>query len=121
VSAANALRAAQVAGVTVTLDGDGLVLEAVAEPPQSILDALARHKRAILDLLRPGRCGRMPEQGQAYFDRHHRVVATNDGRPRSKAESSVLECQVAEWLEQRNVSARWRCCYHWRRWLTAPS
>jgi hypothetical protein len=44
-SAADALRAAHAAGILVTLDGDGLMLEAAVEPPRSILDALARHKR----------------------------------------------------------------------------
>jgi hypothetical protein len=37
-STTEALRAAQDAGVTVTLDGEGLVLEANTEPPQAVLD-----------------------------------------------------------------------------------
>jgi hypothetical protein len=43
-SAAEALRAAQAAGITIALDGDALLLEALAEPPQSVLDALVLHK-----------------------------------------------------------------------------
>jgi hypothetical protein len=54
VSAAEALRGARAAGITVTIDGEGLLLEAVAEPPQFVLDALARNKRAIFDLLQSG-------------------------------------------------------------------
>jgi hypothetical protein len=85
-SAAKALHAAQAAGIRVSLDGDGLVLEADAEPPQSILDALARHKRAILGLLQPRQCGR--------------IAATNGGQAHSKAASSALESHVIEWLNQ---------------------
>ena len=54
--AADALRAAHTAGITVTLDGDGILLEADAEPPQALLEALARHKLAILTG-RMVRCG----------------------------------------------------------------
>ena len=39
-SAAEALHAAHAAGVTVMPDGENLLLEAKAEPPQSVLDAL---------------------------------------------------------------------------------
>src|SRR5262249_56782505 len=53
-SAAEALRAAHAAGITVMFDGEDLVLEASAEPPQAVLDELARHKLSILALLRPG-------------------------------------------------------------------
>jgi hypothetical protein len=89
---------AQAAGITVTFDGDGLVLEAVAEPPQSILDALARHKGAILGLLQPGQCGR--------------IAATNSGRPHSKAESSALESHVIEWLNRHPTpSTPGRCAW----------
>jgi hypothetical protein len=37
-SAAEALRAAHAAGITVRLDDGGLLLEAVAEPPLGVLD-----------------------------------------------------------------------------------
>jgi hypothetical protein len=111
-SAAQALRAAQAAGMTVTLDGEGLLLEAVAEPPQSVLDALARHKRAILDLLRPGQCGWTPAQWRAYFDRHYGIAAASGGRPRSEAKSVVLEYCVIEWLNQHPApSPPGRCAW----------
>ena len=47
-TAFKALRAARAAGITVTLDSDALLLEASREPPQAVLDALVRHKLAIL-------------------------------------------------------------------------
>ena len=51
-SAAQALKAARAAGIELSLDGTDLLLEAAAEPPQAVLDALARHKPEILALLR---------------------------------------------------------------------
>jgi hypothetical protein len=111
-SAVEALRAAQAAGITVTLDGEGLLLEAVAEPPRSVLDALARHKRAILDLLQPGQCEWRPEQWRAYFDRHYEIAATDSGQPHSEAESSALAYCVGEWLNQHPApSAPGRCAW----------
>jgi hypothetical protein len=50
-SAAEALRAAHAAGVTVMWDGEGLLLEANAEPPQAVLDVLSRHKAEVLAVL----------------------------------------------------------------------
>jgi hypothetical protein len=50
-SAADALRAAHAAGVTVMWDGEGLLLEANAEPPQAVLDVLSRHKAEVLAVL----------------------------------------------------------------------
>jgi hypothetical protein len=51
-SPAEALRAAHTAGITVTLDHDGILLEAAAAPPKGLLDALVRHKFAIVALLK---------------------------------------------------------------------
>jgi hypothetical protein len=109
-SAAESLRAAQAAGISITLDGEGLLLEAVAEPPQSVLDALARHKRAILNLLRPGQSGWTPEQWRAYFNRHYEIAARNGGRQQSEVEASALGCCVIEWLNRNSApSAPGRC------------
>ena len=50
-SAAEALRIARAAGVTVTSDGQDLSLAAPTEPPAAVLDLLRLHKPAIIDLL----------------------------------------------------------------------
>ncbi len=50
-SAAEALKAARAAGVKVGVDGDDLVLEASAPPPEAILDLLSQHKPSIVALL----------------------------------------------------------------------
>jgi hypothetical protein len=42
ITAVEALRDAQAVGISVKLDGEGLVLEADREPPQAVLDALGR-------------------------------------------------------------------------------
>jgi hypothetical protein len=99
-SAAEALRAAHAAGITITFDGESLLLEAIAEPPRAALDALARHKRAILDLLRVGECGWTPKRWQGHFDRHLGIATENGGRTYSEAESLALACCVVEWLNQ---------------------
>jgi hypothetical protein len=49
--AAEALQAAQNAGVEIGIDGDDLVLEASAPPPAAVLDLLSRHKAEVLAVL----------------------------------------------------------------------
>jgi hypothetical protein len=44
VSAAEALKAARAAGVSLRVDGDDLLLEATASPPASVIDALSRQR-----------------------------------------------------------------------------
>jgi hypothetical protein len=55
-SSVEALRHARTAGVRVTLKGDRLGMKSNGRPPTEILDALAAHKAAILDLLRNPPC-----------------------------------------------------------------
>jgi hypothetical protein len=100
VSAAEALRAAHEAGVTMMLDGESLMLEAKVEPPQAVLNALARHKSAILALLRPGQDGWFAEDWRAYFDKRSGVFASHNGQSRAEAEASAFECCVIDWLNQ---------------------
>jgi len=56
-SAAEALKAARAAGISVHIDGDDLLLEASAPPPPAVLDLLSRHKAGIVALLRPANNG----------------------------------------------------------------
>ena len=51
-SAAEALQAAQNAGVEIGIDGDDLVLEASAPPPAAVLEALSQHKADVVRMLR---------------------------------------------------------------------
>jgi hypothetical protein len=51
-NAAEALRAARMAGVVVRIEDGGLALEAKAQPPAEILELLARDKAGVVALLR---------------------------------------------------------------------
>jgi hypothetical protein len=109
-SAADALRAAQAAGITVTLAGECILLEANAEPPQALLEALARHKPAILDLLTPGPDGWCAADWGAYFDERVRSSASQNRYSRTQAATVAFECCVVEWLNRHPApSAPGRC------------
>jgi hypothetical protein len=102
-SAADALRAAHAAGITVRLDGDGILLEADAEPAQGLLDVLARNKVAIVDLLKQGLNGWCAADWGAYFDARMRLVASRSPRRDfsaawCKAEVSVIR---AYWSQRQ--------------------
>jgi hypothetical protein len=51
-SAVEAVRLARAAGIELTLDGNGLQLDAASEPPSSVIEELRRHKHEIVELLR---------------------------------------------------------------------
>jgi hypothetical protein len=110
-SAVETLHAAHAAGITLTLDGDGILLEAGAEPPQAVLEALARHKLAILALLKPGTDGWCASDWAAYFDGRLRA-ASRDGCSRARAAALAFECCVVEWLNRHPVpSSAGRCAW----------
>ena len=110
-SAAEALRAAHAAGVTVMFDGEGLLLEANAEPPQAVLDVIARHKLTILALLRPGQGVWAAEDWRARFDERAGFLE-HGGLLRAKAEFQAFDCCVVEWLNQHPApSAPGRCAW----------
>jgi hypothetical protein len=111
-SAAEALHAARAAGITVALDGETLLLEATAEPPQAVLDALSRHKLAILDLLRSGQCGWTTAHWRAYFDKRRGITASNNELPCAQVDMLALACCAIEWLNQHPApSAPGRCAW----------
>ena len=56
-NAAEVLKEAAAAGVQIAIEGDGLLLEATAQPPKAIIELIARHKPEIIDLLRSDRGG----------------------------------------------------------------
>ena len=53
-SAAEVLKLARATGISVMVDGDNIMLEASAEPPADMLDALRKHKADIIAVLRSG-------------------------------------------------------------------
>ena len=56
-NAAEVIKEAAVAGIQIAIEGDGLSLEATAEPPKAIIELIAQHKPEIIDLLRSDRGG----------------------------------------------------------------
>ena len=99
-SAADALRAAHAAGITVTLEGDDILLEAETEPPRALLETLERNKLAIVDLLKPGPDGWCAADWGAYFDARLRLAASRNGCSPAQTAALAFECCVVEWLNR---------------------
>jgi hypothetical protein len=55
VKAAEVIEEAAAAGIRIGIEGDGLSLEATAQPPKAIIELIAQHKPEIINLLRSGR------------------------------------------------------------------
>lgn len=109
-SAALALELARAVGICVRVDGDDLELEALAPPPQTVLDLLSRHKTDILRLLRPANDGWSPEDWQFFFDERASIAEFDGGMPRAEAETRAFACCVTEWLNRNPTpSASGRC------------
>jgi hypothetical protein len=86
-SAADALKAARVAGIELALDGDDLVLEASTAPPAAVFYALARHKAEIVALLRPAEVGWSAEDWKVFVDERAGIIEFDGGAPRRWAEA----------------------------------
>jgi len=104
VTAAEAIRAAQVCNVTVHLDGDDLVLEAAAvAPPSYVLDLLSRHKPGVVAMLRRSKHGWTVADWEAFFDERAGIAEHDGGLPRAQAEALAFEHCITEWLMRHPV------------------
>jgi hypothetical protein len=56
-NAAEVMNEAAAVGIRIAIEGDGLSLEATAQPPKAIIELIAQHKPKIIDLLRSDRGG----------------------------------------------------------------
>lgn len=99
-SAPEALRAAQAAGVRVIVDDGDLVLGADAPPPTPILEALKRYKTEIVALLGSGSDGWSADDWRAFFDERAGVSEFDGGLSRVDAEARAFESCVVEWLNR---------------------
>jgi hypothetical protein len=99
-NALQALMAARTSGVEVTVDGDGLALGASAQPPQDILNALARNKAEIIALLKPDSLGWTVDDWRAHYDERAGIIEFDGGLTRSEAEAQAFACCIAEWLNR---------------------
>ena len=107
--------AARAVGVTLSIDGDSLLLRSGSPPPQEVLDALTRHKGEVIDLLRSVRSGWSAQEWQAFF-KDRAAAAFDGGLPRQEAETRAFGACVVEWLNGNSVrSASDRC-----RWCGGP-
>jgi hypothetical protein len=101
-SGAEAIIAAYAAGVRVGIDGDDLVLEASAPPPDTLLELLSRHKPEVVALLRPGK-GWTAKDWQALFDERAGIAEFDGGLQRAEAEARAFNFCVVEWLNRHPI------------------
>jgi hypothetical protein len=99
-SALIALKAARANGVSVSADGNDLVLNASTEPPRAVIALMSRHKADILLLLRPTTDGWIGEDWQAFFEERAAIAEFDGGLSRTQAEAQAFECCVVEWLSR---------------------
>jgi hypothetical protein len=99
-NAAETLKAARVAGISVEIDGDDLVLEAATVPPDAVLDLLSCHKVGVVAVLRPGRDGWSAEDWQVFFDERAGIAEFDAGLSRGQAEACAFAWCTAEWLKR---------------------
>jgi hypothetical protein len=95
-NAVQALQLARSAGIQVKIDGEDLLLEALAPPSAAVLDLLSRHKTGILTMLRPRVDGWSAEDWRIFFE-ERASIAEFDGalpRPQAKERAFALEASV---------------------------
>jgi len=107
-SAAVALSAAEAAGVIVVVDGAYLQLRALEAPPQVVVDALARHKARIADLLRGEVRQQAPGEGcrQTCWERRNLPCEWAEGLAALALASPAEGFSAKEWQGLVNDAAR---------------
>ena len=111
-STSEALKAARDAGVSVGIDGDDLVLEALAPPPPAVVEALSRLKADIVALLRRTADGWAAQDRRAFYEERAGRFEFHDGMPRPAAEAHAFEACVVEWFNRNPApSPAGRCAW----------
>jgi hypothetical protein len=108
--AAEALRAAQTAGLAVRVEGKDLVLQASAPPPQELLGALSELKPEIIQLLRAANDLWSVQDWLAFFDARAGIAEFDGDLLRAEAEALALTSCVTEWLNRNPLS--WMAAGH---------
>jgi hypothetical protein len=104
--------AARAAGVTVSIDGDSLLLRSGSPPPREVIDALCRHKNEVIDFLQSDRSGRTAQDWRAFFDERAAIAEFEGGLPPRDAEDRAFSACVVEWLNRNPIrSTPNRCCW----------
>lgn len=94
-TAAETLKTAAYAGLHIELDGTDLVYEGCGRPPADLLQALARHKAEIIDLLQASRPRCLGDEEQQWEDAFSERVAivSHNGVPYHRALAfAALQC-----------------------------
>jgi hypothetical protein len=112
VKALQIIDAVRAVGVTLSIDGESLLLRSGSPPPQDILDALTRHKSEVMDFLRSDRSGWFAQEWQAFFEERAVIAEFNGGSTRQDAEALAFGACVVEWLNRNPIrTAPDRCCW----------
>jgi hypothetical protein len=101
-SPAQALQLARSAGIKVKIDGENLLLEALAPPPAAVLDLLSHHKTAILTMLRPGVDGWSAEDWQIFFEERASILEFEGALQRPQAEEHAFACCIRGMVESQS-------------------
>src|SRR6476660_8469190 len=111
-NAAQALKVARDAGITLGVAGDKLTLKADAKPSSSILELLARYKAGIIDLLQPTKNGLPIDDWFVRFDEIAGHAEFEDHLSRTEATAYAHGRLVTEWLDRNPVrSPPGRCIW----------
>jgi hypothetical protein len=106
------IAAARAVGVTLSIDGDSLLLRSGRPPPQEVVEALSQHKGEVINFLQSDRSCWLPENWHAFFEDRAAIAEFNGGLPRQEAEARAFGACVVEWLNRNPVrSAPDRCCW----------
>jgi hypothetical protein len=112
VKAPHVIDAARAAGVTVSIDGDSLLLRSGSPPPREVIDALCRHKNEVIDFLQSDRSVWTAQHWQAFFDERTAIAECEGRLPPREAEARAFSACVVEWLRRNPVrSAPDHCCW----------
>jgi len=103
VSAVEALRAAQDAGVQITVDGDRLSLSADAKPPPAVLDLLTKYKAEVIAYLNSaGGCWDI-EDWITYYGERAGIAEFDEELSQAQAMAYAYECCIGEWLVRNAI------------------
>ena len=111
-NAVQALEAARAAGITIALDGDDLMLQASAQPPEDVLELLSHHKPGIVVLLRPDRSW-TAEDWRALYDERAGIAEIDGGYRAVRRKRRPSSSCVIEWLSRNHDCSLPGRCVGW--------
>jgi len=111
-SALQALKLAETAGVRIKTKGADLALEAPTAPPIEVLDLLSRHKAEVVTLLRAGHSW-SHEDWNVYFNECAGILEYDHHLSRPEAEYRAYGMTLVKWMDAHRLpSERLDVCEH---------